>query len=352
MVFFINFFFCSSLISCTFLQQFPSLKVARRCQFIRNTKQLYKLKNHTTLNNFSFPKILFNIKKNKYSIFQQKNIIYCYKGLIGKIAPILVHISMILILIGTIGSSLGGFKAQELIPTSETFHIQNILRNGKLSQIDNTSLRINDFWITYNSNKTISQFYSDMSILTPKGKELKRKTISVNSPLIHKNIYYYQTDWNFIGLRIQSKNNHIFQYPLVNLLENKNKVGLSWIKTSDRSDPFIEGILFLVNNLGGYCSIYNKTGNFLGNLEIQEANTIENPAIFLENLVATGIQIKNDPGIPTIYLGFFLLMLSTLLSYITYSQIWFIFTNNQLFIGGTTNRASFEFEVEFFQILK
>jgi len=348
-VFFINFFFCSSLISCTFLQQFPSLKIARRCQFIRNTKQLYKLKNRTTLNNFSFPKILFHIKKNEYSIFHQKNIIYCYKGLMGRIAPILVHFSMILILTGTIFGSLGGFKAQELIPTSETFHVQNILSNGKLSRIFNTSGRINDFWITYNENKTISQFYSDLSILTSKGKEIKRKTISVNSPLIYKNIYYYQTDWDFLGLRIQTKNNHIFQYPLVNFLETKNKVGLSWINTSD---SLIEGILCLIDNLEGYCSIYSKTGDFLGNLEIQEDNNIENSTIFLENLTATGVQIKNDPGIPIIYLGFFLLMLSTLLSYITYSQMWLIFNDKQLFVGGTTNRASFEFEVEFFQILK
>jgi cytochrome c biogenesis protein len=85
--------------SCTFLQQFPSLKIARRCQFFRTTEQFYRLKISTILNNFSFNKILSRIQKNQYSIFQQKNIIYCYKGLIGRIAPIIVHFSMILILL-------------------------------------------------------------------------------------------------------------------------------------------------------------------------------------------------------------------------------------------------------------
>lgn len=347
--FLLIFFFCSSLILCTFLQQFPSVKIARRCQFIRNAKQLHKLKNHSTLKNFFLPKILFTIKQNDYLIFQQKNISYCYKGLIGRIAPILVHFSMILIFIGTIFGSLAGFKAQEIIPTSETFHVQNILNNGKFSKIVNTSTRINDFWILYNSDKTISQFYSDISILNFQGKEVKRKTISVNSPLIHKNIYYYQTDWNLIGLRIQTKNNQIFQYPLLNFLETKNKIGLSWINTTE---SFTEGIIFLADNLEGYGSIYSKMGNFLGNLELQESTNTENSTVFLENLVTTGLQIKNDPGIPMIYLGFFFLMLSTLVSYITYSQIWLIFTNKQLFIGGTTNRASFEFELEFLKIFK
>jgi cytochrome c biogenesis protein len=91
------FLFGLSLISCTFLQQLPSLKIARRCQFFRTTGQFYRLKISTILNNFSFNKIIYRIKEKQYSIFQQKNIIYCYKGLIGRIAPILVHFSMILV---------------------------------------------------------------------------------------------------------------------------------------------------------------------------------------------------------------------------------------------------------------
>jgi cytochrome c biogenesis protein len=45
-------------------------------------------------------------------------------------------------------------------------------------------------------------------------------------------------------------------------------------------------------------------------------------------------------------------MLSTLISYITYSQIWIIQKNQKLFIGGNTNRAIFEFELEFFKFIK
>ena len=100
------FLFGLSLITCSFLQQLPSLKIARRCQFFRTTGQFYRLKISTVLNDFSFNKILSRIKKKQYSIFQQKNIIYCYKGLIGRIAPILVHFSMILVLLGTIVGSL------------------------------------------------------------------------------------------------------------------------------------------------------------------------------------------------------------------------------------------------------
>ena len=40
------------------------------------------------------------------------------------------------------------------------------------------------------------------------------------------------------------------------------------------------------------------------------------------------------------------------MSYVTYSQIWIIQKNKQLFIGGTTNRAIFDFELEFFKFIK
>ena len=343
------FLFGLSLISCTFLQQLPSLKIARRCQFFRKTGQFSRLQIFTTLNNFSFNKILSRIKQNQYSIFQQKNIVYCYKGLIGRIAPILVHFSMILVLLGTIIGSLFGFKAQEMVPKTENFHIQNILNNGQLTIIPKTSARINDFWITYTKNKTVSQFYSDISVLNSQGKETDRKTISVNYPLIHKNVYYYQTDWNLIGLRVQASNNEIIEYPLLNVLNNQNKVWLTWISNNKSLN---EGIIALSDNLEGYCSIYSETGVFLGNIELNETVNFKESFTLLEIISSTGLQIKTDPGIPVIYIGFLFLMISTLISYRTYSQIWMIQKNQKLFIGGTTNRALFDFELEFFKFIK
>jgi cytochrome c biogenesis protein len=82
--------------------------------------------------------------------------------------------------------------------------------------------------------------------------------------------------------------------------------------------------------------------------ELNETVKFRQPITLLEIISSTGLQIKTDPGIPVIYLGFFLLMLSTLISYITYSQIWII-QKTKTFIGGTTNRA-FDFELEFLNL--
>ena len=65
-----------SLLTCTILQQFPALKVSRRCQFFRIPKQFQRLKISTKLQNSKFHKLIFKMKKTQYSVFHQKNIIY------------------------------------------------------------------------------------------------------------------------------------------------------------------------------------------------------------------------------------------------------------------------------------
>ena len=162
-------------------------------------------------------------------------------------------------------------------------------------------------------------------------------------------MYYYQTDWNLIGLRFQTSNGKIVEYPLINISKNQNKIWLTWISTNH---ILKDGVILIIDNLEGYCSLYSKIGQFLGNLELNETIKTPQSLILLEIISSTGLQIKTDPGIPIIYLGFFFLMLSTLVSYITYSQVWMIKKNEKVFIGGNTNRAVFEFELEFFKIVK
>ena len=345
---FLIFLLGCSLSLCSVLQQLPLLVISKRSQFFRLTNQFSRLKFSTILNQFSFNRIIFNVREKQYSLFQQKNMIYCYKGLIGQLAPIIVHFSMILILCGTVISSYFGFKAQEIISKTDTFHIQNILFNGFITTIPKTSTRINDFWILYTKTKVISQFYSDISILNNNGSEIRRKTISVNDPLIHNNIYYYQTDWNLNGLRIKIQNHKIIEYPILNIFGNDDKIGITWISNNRFSQ---QGLILTINNLEGYCSIYSDNGELLGNLELNETVNFKEKITFLEILSSTGLQIKTDPGIAMIYFGFFFLMISVLYSYVTYSQIWIIKKYQKIFIGGTTNRALFEFEREFFKIV-
>ena len=71
----------------------------------------------------------------------------------------------------------------------------------------------------------------------------------------------------------------------------------------------------------------------------------------IETLAETGIQIKADPGLPIIYLGFGILMISTLISYISYNQVWVLALKNKILISAQTNRAQLNLQALFLKFI-
>ena len=71
-----------------------------------------------------------------------------------------------------------------------------------------------------------------------------------------------------------------------------------------------------------------------------------------ELIGSTGLQIKADPGVPIVYLGFALLMLGVIMSYVSHSQIWALQAGDRFYLGGKTNRAQVTFERELLEILE
>ena len=68
--------FGASLISCTFIQQFPALKVARRTKFQTKPQQFKKQTYTTSLDISNLDSLLENLKNKNFSIFQQRRSIY------------------------------------------------------------------------------------------------------------------------------------------------------------------------------------------------------------------------------------------------------------------------------------
>jgi cytochrome c biogenesis protein len=70
------------------------------------------------------------LKQKGYRIFTRDEALYAQKGIAGRIGPIVVHASMLIILTGAIWGSLSGFFAQELVPSGRVFQIRNIFDAG------------------------------------------------------------------------------------------------------------------------------------------------------------------------------------------------------------------------------
>ena len=337
------------LVSCTMTRQFPLLKNSKEFFFRGKKNSFLKLPFSIKIKNISYLKeiILTKIQNRNFYLYQKENLIYGYRGLVGRISPILVHLSLIIILVGSSIGAFQNFKAQEILPKGEIFHIQNPLKVGWLTALPPINTRVNDFWVEYENNR-IHQFYSNLSILDDFGNEIKQQTISVNNPLRYKNVDFYQSDWNLIGIRIKNiKTNIIYEFPLFSF-NNNSKSWITWININDL--PKQKSLALVFDQLQNIVFIYDENGNFI-NFK-NTGDLIEENLRLIDILPSTGLLIKYDPSIIIIYFGFGLLMITTLLSYLPYTQIWILNEKNNCWIGSSTNRGKIQLEIEFENLIR
>nr|YP_009237461.1 c-type cytochrome biogenensis protein [Wildemania schizophylla]AKS28508.1 c-type cytochrome biogenensis protein [Wildemania schizophylla] len=342
--------FSLSLFVCSLSRQIPSLQHARRWHFYKTPSQFKKFAGGQEIQETQLNLLASYLQNYNYHLFQQGQSIYGYKGLLGRLAPIFVHGSIILLMAGSVLGLVSGFSAQEMVPSGELFRLQNIIASGKFSYVPQEfSARVNNFNIEYNSDSSISQFFSNISVLSHDGTELKKSTISVNTPLRFHGLTIYQTDWDVIAIRIRIDYSGAVQIPLKKvILPNSNKIWVGLIAQSKERQLSV-----VLTDLQKKASIYNENGQQIMDINIGDGYEIDGTFItFLNTIASTGLQIKSDPGIPLVYSSFFLLITSISVSYISYSQIWVIEKNQRFYIGGVTNRAQLVFEEELVRISK
>ncbi|NES07229.1 MAG: cytochrome c biogenesis protein [Okeania sp. SIO2F4] len=345
--------FGASLTACTFTRQLPALKSAKRWKFYNKKQQFENLALSAEIETASLDSLEKILQQKGYQTSKEGDKLYGRKGIIGKVGPIIVHASMLIILAGSIIGSMTGFIGQEIVPSGETFQVQNIVDAGIFaeSQIPkNWSIRVNRFWIDYTPEGTIDQFYSDLSVLDKSGEEVDRKTIFVNQPMRYHGVTMYQADWGISAVQVRINKSPIFQLPMAKLnTAGGGRIWGTWVPTKP---DLSEGVSLLAKDLQGNVLIYDGNGKLVASVREGMSTEVSGVTLFVDKIIgSTGLQIKADPGIPIVYLGFGLLMLSVLMSYVSHSQIWAWKHNERLYIGGKTNRASVVFEREMLEIL-
>lgn len=346
--------FGTSLMTCTFKRQLPALRwFSRTWNVYTQPRQFQKFALSAEFEQASLEDVVPLLQQRRYRIFQQGEALYAHKGIVGRIGPIVVHVSMLLILVGAICGAMTGFIAQEMVPSGSTFQVKNITDAGPLagSQVPHDwSARVNRFWIDYTPAGAIDQFYSDMSILDSSGQEVKRKTIHVNEPLRYHGVTLYQASWSIAAVQVRLNKSPVFQLPMAELnTGGKGQIWGTWLPTKpDLSD----GVSLVAKDLQGMLLVYDRSGKLVATVRKGMATQVNGLTLSVVDIIgSTGLQIKADPGIPLVYSGFGLLMLGVLMSYISHSQVWALQKDGKLFIGGRTNRAQVAFEREVIAML-
>ena len=345
--------FGTSLTACTFTRQFPALKAARRWNFYNEPRQFQKLALSAELDAGSLDSLSPLLEKRRYKVFQEGDTLYARKGIVGRIGPIIVHASMLIILVGAILGAMTGFIAQEMVASGSTFQVKNVIDAGPWAapQIPKDwSVRVNRFWIDYTPQGGINQFYSDLSVLDNQNQEVDKQTIYVNKPLRYRGVTLYQTDWGIAAVQVRLNKSPIFQIPMAQLdTGGKGRIWGTWIPTKP---DLSEGVSLLARDLQGTLLVYDVKGQLVSTVRPGMATEVNGVTLKIVDVIgSTGLQIKADPGIPLVYTGFGLLMLGVMMSYVSHSQIWALQKDGRFYVGGRTNRAQVAFEREITEIL-
>ncbi|ERN17597.1 hypothetical protein AMTR_s00059p00156080 [Amborella trichopoda] len=348
----------ASLMACTYTTQVPLVRVARRWSFLTSAESIRKQEVADSLPRASIKDLGVILMGAGYEVFSKGPSLYAFKGMAGRFAPIGVHLAMLLIMAGATLSATGSFRGSVTVPQGLNFVIGDIMGpSGFLSNpmpSFNTEVHVNRFYMDYYESGEVSQFHTDLSLLNLDGKEVMRKTISVNDPLRYDGVTIYQTDWGISALQVSKDTDGPFNLAMAPLkINGDKKLYGTFLPVGDTNSSNVKGISMLARDLQSIV-LYDQEGKFAG---VRRPSSklpidIDGMKIVIEDAIgSTGLELKTDPGVPIVYAGFGALMLTTCISYLSHSQIWALQDGTTVVVGGKTNRGKVEFAGELNRLL-
>jgi len=339
---------CISLAACSFRRQIPSLKASLKWIEYRNEKKFSKLQLTSSYQinedaDYISKADLF-LKNRGWKTYKFKSHISARSGLIGKIGPLVVHIGLIVLLIGSAyGSFTSQSKEQYLLP-GESMDLINESTNSK------ANVKLVDFSIERESDGIPKQFISKLDFSSKDFKLNEIKTAKVNHPIRFQGLTIYQADWAISNVVLEI-DNILYQLQLKEIPEIGNQV---WGVLVELGSENKKNFLLTIDNENGPLKIANIE-NFSGNNIYINEDPLEvnSSKVALKKIIpSSGLIIKNDPSIPFIYFSFILIIFGTIISLIPTNQLWILINHEtqKLSIGGLSNKNPVGFKKEFFKL--
>jgi len=304
-------------------------------------------------------------------------------GLASLLGPLVTHLGVMAIIIGGLWGSFGTFEAQLVLSPgeeSDTARRRIRTRGGADKGIIHTrqkgvppedapdrmvehkldfAIRVNDFKVTfYEGSAMPSDYVADLSVLEG-GAEVARKKIEVNQPLYHNGFGIYQSSYGVDPKRSKLR--------LTALYLGEPKDGDTASGDDDKPAPSIEVGDSVSRELGlsdplpvpgrdnAYWAVMDyqhssmgmgrdlgpsaTVGRFVGEELVDQVLLFEDhpdfdlrrggPFLLRFSTASlgyyTGLQIIKDPGLPVIWIGFSLLVIGVIQSFIVHHhRIWLV----------------------------
>ena len=289
------------------------------------------------------------ILKGQYKRIHQKEseegiVLYAEKGRFSHFGVYLIHLSVLIILIGSIVGSLFGFEAYVNIPEGESINKVQ-LRKSEVVRALPFDVRCDRFSVEFYDNGAPKEYRSVLAFMEG-GKVALQGALLVNHPITFEGITFYQSSYRPIaGDKVRIKLSRDGSNPKPSALE--------LVRGNTIELPGKEGHLQIVEvaedfrGLGpaALVSVHPHEGEKKEFWIFQNFEMIRkrfppamlrspslDPSAFkpytfslegVEMKYSTGLQVSRDPGVPLVWTGFFLIMIGLFVTFFTsHRSVW------------------------------
>jgi cytochrome c biogenesis protein len=266
------------------------------------------------------PELVARLRRRGYRITMRPDGgLYAEKGKFARWAPTLIHISLFVVIGGAVWGSLASWRGSAPMLPGDTAPSTAIFKqadqHGWLSRPPAAfDVHLDNFGMAFRPNGEVKQYYSTLTVTPHDGRPPRTETIWVNKPLIVDGMYFYQSFWGVASadLRIGGRP---LQVPLV-----QAPVGYVSKPLPLPGPPLV---LFVKGPEQPAVLIEPKGFNVVGRLAPGLGGPLHGTTIRLDGYhFYSGFQVKQDPGIPAVYLGCALLLLGLGLVPFSHRELW------------------------------
>jgi len=310
------------------------------------------------------------VRPDSFSLFSESN-------RFSEMAVYIVHASLLLILLGYIVDAIYGWRGF-LTLTPGTASNQIEMKNGSMRTIP-FSIRCDGTGEDTYADGTPKRWWSKLAILDG-GREVSRKEIVVNDPLVYQGLRFYQASYGRTGKLDQLILNAT---PANGTKGTQQEISLAMNQTAaldaDTSVQLVEFIPdFVVQdghvyarsrdvvNPAVHLIVTSKKANTGVNVWLPEipgiAENASSPYILdpkdLKTGLYTGLQVSHEPGQWAVWAGVVLMAIGlTFVFYVVHMRFWVVPVLDargrvMLWVGGTANRNRDAFEHKFKSVVE
>jgi cytochrome c biogenesis protein len=301
-------------------------------------------------NTDSLQQLILPVLKRKFSYTRTETVddrvyLYAEKWRWTRVGVYIVHLSIVVLLLGSLIGSMFGFEGFVNIPENETVDSIFLRQNGQPYQLP-FAIRCDDFAVSFYDNGAPKEFRSSLTILED-GQTRLQKDIIVNDPLRYRGINLFQSSYG--KMPPEEGHNHVDPPEEVELRITSKSTGKSFTFKSGvgqgfelpdglgqvKIAGFQESMAFGGQDLGPGLVVElvasaGEKEQILLPLHFPNFDKMRGGDLFFTILgqkqrafkpeeqaerYYTGLQVTKDPGVPVVYTGFIGMILGFIVTF-------------------------------------